>query len=92
MERTDQQDYASHKRGLITQGRHFCSITAPECRDKIARLAVGFLRDDATVSNALNQRTPLLMTDLDSWLLAYGGASNSESAQAAQACQSLRNR
>jgi translation initiation factor eIF-2B subunit alpha len=43
------QDFPVYKRLLITQGRSFCSVTAPQCREKIAELAVGFLRDDCTV-------------------------------------------
>jgi translation initiation factor eIF-2B subunit alpha len=27
----------------------FCAVTAPECRHKIADLAIGFLRDDCVV-------------------------------------------
>ncbi|EKD05403.1 hypothetical protein A1Q2_00305 [Trichosporon asahii var. asahii CBS 8904] len=34
------------ERGLIAQGRSFCSVTAPHCRDKIAKQAVDFVRDD----------------------------------------------
>jgi hypothetical protein len=43
------EDFPAYKRSLIVQGRSFCSVTAPQCRQKIAELAVGFLRDDCTV-------------------------------------------
>jgi len=43
------QEFPAYKRSLISQGRSFCAITAPQCREKIAALAVDFLRDDCTV-------------------------------------------
>jgi hypothetical protein len=43
------QDFPVYKRSLIAQGRSFCNATAPQCREKIAALAVDFLSDDATV-------------------------------------------
>lgn len=43
------QDFLSHRRSLVEQGRMFCAVTAPECRHKIADLAIGFLRDDCVV-------------------------------------------
>lgn len=42
-----------YKRSIIAQGRAFCAITAPQCREKIAALAVDFLVDDCTVSTAV---------------------------------------
>ena len=44
------EEFSAYKRSLISQGRSFCMQTAPQCREKIADLAVGFLRDDCTVS------------------------------------------
>lgn len=46
----DEKEFPAYKRSLITQGRAFCAITAPQCREKIAALAVDFLVDDCTVS------------------------------------------
>ena len=43
------QEFPAYKRSLISQGRSFCAITAPQCREKIAALAVDFLRDECTV-------------------------------------------
>lgn len=43
-------DFPQYKKNLIEQGKSFCTITAEQCREKIAELAVGFLRDDCTVS------------------------------------------
>jgi translation initiation factor eIF-2B subunit alpha len=43
------EEFPNYKRSLIAQGRSFCSVTAPQCRQKIADMAVGFLRDDCTV-------------------------------------------
>jgi translation initiation factor eIF-2B subunit alpha len=47
------QDFPVYKRSLITQGRSFCNATAPQCREKIAALAVDFLSDDVTVCHCL---------------------------------------
>lgn len=47
--RADGQDFPAYKKSLISQGRSFCAVTAPQCRDKIAHLAVDFLSDDCTV-------------------------------------------
>ena len=44
------QDFPTYKRSLISQGRSFCTGTAPQCREKIAALATDFLSDDVTVS------------------------------------------
>jgi translation initiation factor eIF-2B subunit alpha len=38
------------KEHLIKQGTYFCNVHAEDCRKKIADVAVGFLRDDSTVS------------------------------------------
>lgn len=54
----DWQDFLSYKRSLIAQGRSFCSVTAPQCRDKIAKQAVDFLRDDCVVSFPLPADMP----------------------------------
>ncbi|RXK41385.1 translation initiation factor eIF-2B subunit alpha [Tremella mesenterica] len=43
------EEFPAYKRSLITQGRSFCLITAPQCREKIANLAVGFIKDDCTI-------------------------------------------
>jgi len=48
------QDFPVYKRSLIAQGRSFCNATAPQCREKIAALAVDFLSDDATVRPILH--------------------------------------
>jgi len=55
---TDLQDFPVYKRSLINQGRTFCNATAPQCREKIAALAVDFLSDDATVSQCPRPRWP----------------------------------
>ena len=47
------QDFPAYKKSLISQGRAFCAITAPQCREKIAALAVDFLVDDCTVRHSL---------------------------------------
>ncbi|KAJ9098213.1 hypothetical protein QFC21_004542 [Naganishia friedmannii] len=41
------------------EGRMFCAVTAPECRHKIADLAVGFLRDDCVILTHSYSRTVL---------------------------------
>jgi hypothetical protein len=46
-------EFGEYKRSLIAQGRGFCNVTAAQCREKIAELAVGFLRDDCTVSGGV---------------------------------------
>ncbi|GFZ42780.1 hypothetical protein JCM24511_00498 [Saitozyma sp. JCM 24511] len=51
------EDFPAYKRSLIVQGRSFCSVTAPQCRQKIAELAVGFLRDDCTILTHSYSRT-----------------------------------
>ncbi|WWC87699.1 uncharacterized protein L201_002591 [Kwoniella dendrophila CBS 6074] len=51
------EDFPSYKRSLISQGRSFCAITAPQCREKIAELAVGFLRDDCVILTHSYSRT-----------------------------------
>ncbi|EIW69058.1 hypothetical protein TREMEDRAFT_16009, partial [Tremella mesenterica DSM 1558] len=43
------EEFPAYKRSLITQGRSFCLVTAPQCREKIANLAVGFIKDDCTI-------------------------------------------
>lgn len=43
------QEFQMYKRSLISQGRSFCTGTAPQCREKIAALATDFLSDDVTV-------------------------------------------
>ncbi|KAJ9117458.1 hypothetical protein QFC22_004308 [Naganishia vaughanmartiniae] len=53
------EDFPSHKRSLVEQGRMFCAVTAPECRHKIADLAVGFLRDDCVILTHSYSRTVL---------------------------------
>lgn len=42
-----------YKRNLIAQGRTFCQVTAPNSREKIAKVAVDFLRDDCVVSHQI---------------------------------------
>ena len=42
-------EFHDYKRNLIEQGRAFCNVTAAQCREKIADLAVDFLQDDCTV-------------------------------------------
>ena len=42
--------FEHYKRNLIEQGRAFCNVTAAQCREDIADLAVDFLKDDCTVS------------------------------------------
>ncbi|WVQ94546.1 hypothetical protein IAU59_001625 [Kwoniella sp. CBS 9459] len=51
------EDFPSYKRSLISQGRSFCAITAPQCRERIAELAVGFLRDDCVILTHSYSRT-----------------------------------
>ncbi|KAL7419674.1 translation initiation factor eIF-2B subunit alpha [Cryptotrichosporon argae] len=51
------EDFANYKRALIVQGRAFCSVTAPQCREKIAALAVDFLRDDCVILTHSYSRT-----------------------------------
>ncbi|KAK8861410.1 hypothetical protein IAR55_002229 [Kwoniella newhampshirensis] len=51
------EDFPAYKRTLISQGRSFCAITAPQCREKIAELAVGFLRDDCVILTHSYSRT-----------------------------------
>ncbi|OWZ63192.1 hypothetical protein AYX15_04766 [Cryptococcus neoformans] len=51
------EDFPAYKRSLISQGRSFCAITAPQCREKIAELAVGFLRDDCVILTHSYSRT-----------------------------------
>ena len=63
------QEFPAYKKSLIAQGRAFCSVTAPQCREKIATLAVDFLVDDCTASRpssprstvAHSQRFPLFL-------------------------------
>ncbi|CAD6564897.1 MAG: translation initiation factor eIF-2B subunit alpha [Tremellales sp. Tagirdzhanova-0007] len=52
-----EKEFPSYKRSLIAQGRAFCATTAPQCRIKIAALAVDFLRDDCTVLTHNYSRT-----------------------------------
>jgi translation initiation factor eIF-2B subunit alpha len=42
-------EFTAYKRSLIQQGRSFCSVNAPQARDKIAQQAGDFLRDDCVV-------------------------------------------
>jgi translation initiation factor eIF-2B subunit alpha len=49
-------NFGEYKKNLIAQGKNYCSVTAGAHRDKIADLAVGFLRDDCTV-RSLSQCT-----------------------------------
>ncbi|KAI5449884.1 translation initiation factor eIF-2B subunit alpha [Naganishia albida] len=51
------EDFLSHRRSLVEQGRMFCAVTAPECRHKIADLAIGFLRDDCVILTHSYSRT-----------------------------------
>ncbi|WVR03967.1 hypothetical protein IAU60_000966 [Kwoniella sp. DSM 27419] len=51
------EDFPAYKRSLISQGRSFCAITAPQCREKIAEMAVGFLRDDCVILTHSYSRT-----------------------------------
>ncbi|WVQ79060.1 hypothetical protein IAT38_001153 [Cryptococcus sp. DSM 104549] len=51
------EEFPTFKRSLISQGRSFCAITAPQCREKIADLAVGFLRDDCVILTHSYSRT-----------------------------------
>ncbi|WVN85831.1 uncharacterized protein L203_100983 [Cryptococcus depauperatus CBS 7841] len=51
------EDFPSYKKSLISQGRSFCAITAPQCREKIAELAVDFLRDDCVILTHSYSRT-----------------------------------
>ncbi|WVF67078.1 hypothetical protein IAT40_001823 [Kwoniella sp. CBS 6097] len=51
------EDFPAYKRSLISQGRSFCAITAPQCRERIAELAVGFLRDDCVILTHSYSRT-----------------------------------
>ncbi|ODO06166.1 translation initiation factor eIF-2B subunit alpha [Cryptococcus wingfieldii CBS 7118] len=51
------EEFPAFKRSLISQGRSFCSITAPQCRERIAELAVGFLRDDCVILTHSYSRT-----------------------------------
>jgi len=43
-------DFASHKNQLVRQGREYTSTNSGACREKIAHLAEGFLKDDTVVS------------------------------------------
>ncbi|KAL1409505.1 translation initiation factor eIF-2B subunit alpha [Vanrija albida] len=43
------EDFPAYKRTLIAQGRSFCSVTAPQAREKIAKQAGDFLSDDCVV-------------------------------------------
>jgi translation initiation factor eIF-2B subunit alpha len=50
------QEFLMYKRSLISQGRSFCTGTAPQCREKIAALATDFLSDDVTVRTETYKR------------------------------------
>ncbi|BEI82435.1 hypothetical protein CcaverHIS002_0303030 [Cutaneotrichosporon cavernicola] len=50
-------EFTAYKRQLIQQGRSFCSVTAPQARDKIAQQAVDFLRDDCVILTHSYSRT-----------------------------------
>ena len=52
-------EFDDYKRNLIEQGRAFCNVTAAQCREKIADLAVDFLKDDCTVRVCLRPRPDL---------------------------------
>jgi hypothetical protein len=68
----------------------FCAVTAPECRHKIADLAVGFLRDDCVVRfppfavslPSLHQAHLVLFLDSHALVLKNSNASASACAQA----------
>ena len=51
------EEFPAYKRTIISQGRAFCSVTAPQCREKIAALACDFLVDDCTVLTHSYSRT-----------------------------------
>lgn len=46
-------EFDEWKKGLIDQGKRFCDVEAEGARDRIGELAVGFLRDDCTVSRSI---------------------------------------
>ncbi|GMK58250.1 hypothetical protein CspeluHIS016_0502820 [Cutaneotrichosporon spelunceum] len=50
-------EFTAYKRQLIQQGRSFCSVTAPQARDKISQQAVDFLRDDCVILTHSYSRT-----------------------------------
>ncbi|KAK1920959.1 hypothetical protein DB88DRAFT_444396 [Papiliotrema laurentii] len=54
------EEFPAYKKSLIAQGRAFCSVTAPQCREKIATLAVDFLVDDCTASRPSSPRSTVL--------------------------------
>ena len=88
-----QKEFPSYKRSLIAQGRAFCATTAPQCRIKIAALAVDFLRDDCTVSKTTKAPSQCVLTLIvcysvhvsgpDAQLLENGDPDYSPGAQAA---------
>ncbi|ORY25843.1 hypothetical protein BCR39DRAFT_542987 [Naematelia encephala] len=53
----DLPDFPNYKKDLIDTGRLFCSVTAGQCREKIAALAVDFLRDDCVILTHSFSRT-----------------------------------
>ena len=85
------QDFPVYKRSLIAQGRSFCNATAPQCREKIAALAVDFLSDDATVRLLPLSRGAADLVDLDAQLLENRNSVDIESTCPEQAHTSLRN-
>jgi hypothetical protein len=84
------QDFPVYKRSLIAQGRSFCNATAPQCREKIAALAVDFLSDDATVRHLPRLVDLADLVDLNSQLLENGDPVNIEGTCPEQAYTSLR--
>ncbi|ORX36315.1 hypothetical protein BD324DRAFT_651555 [Kockovaella imperatae] len=54
------EDFATVKKSLINQGKQFCHVTAPACREKIATLAADFLVDGCTVLTHGFSRTVIL--------------------------------
>jgi len=85
------QDFPVYKRSLIAQGRSFCNATAPQCREKIAALAVDFLSDDATVRLLPLSRGAADLVDLDAQLLENRNSVDIESTCPEQAYTSLCN-
>lgn len=73
-------DFPAYKKALMAQGRSFCSVTAPQCREKIAALAVDFIQDDSTVRSLPSGNLPgLINPDPHPQLFAGRGIDHIES-------------
>lgn len=63
----------------MSQGRSFCSVTAPQCCEKIAALAVDFIQDDSTVGRSQDGQAGTDEVDPHTQLLPSRDLDDSES-------------